>query len=112
MNVDNKVLRRLDFQRGRFFEVVTGDLLSEETDTIVNAANSNLAHGGGVALAVASADRASELPARGHSAQHTHSSHHRIRGSVSCVVSRHPRDRSDLGDRGRRVFYAARLHVR
>ena len=55
MNVDNKVLRRLDFQRGRFFEVVTGDLLSEETDTIVNAANSNLAHGGGVALAVASA---------------------------------------------------------
>jgi len=55
MNADNRVIRRLDFQRGRFFEVVTGDLLAEETDTIVNAANSHLAHGGGVALAIARA---------------------------------------------------------
>ena len=55
MNAENKVVRRLDFQRGRYFEVVTGDLLAEETDAIVNAANSHLAHGGGVALAVARA---------------------------------------------------------
>ena len=53
--MDNQVVWRMDFQQGRSFEVVKGDLLSEETDAIVNAANSNLAHGGGVALAIARA---------------------------------------------------------
>ena len=39
----------------RAFEVVIGDLLSEPVDAIVNAANGNLAHGGGVAAAIARA---------------------------------------------------------
>lgn len=53
--MDNQVVWRMDFQEGRSFEVVKGDLLAEETDAIVNAANSHLAHGGGVALAIARA---------------------------------------------------------
>jgi O-acetyl-ADP-ribose deacetylase (regulator of RNase III) len=39
----------------RAFEVVVGDLLSEPVDAIVNAANGQLAHGGGVAAAIARA---------------------------------------------------------
>jgi O-acetyl-ADP-ribose deacetylase (regulator of RNase III) len=37
------------------FDVVLGDLLQEPTEAIVNAANSQLAHGGGVAAAIARA---------------------------------------------------------
>jgi O-acetyl-ADP-ribose deacetylase (regulator of RNase III) len=55
MPAKNMVVRQVEIQQGRVFEVVTGDLLAEKTDTIVNAANSNLAHGGGVALAIARA---------------------------------------------------------
>ena len=40
---------------GRVFEVVLGDLLKEPVDAIVNAANGHLAHGGGVAGAIARA---------------------------------------------------------
>ena len=39
----------------RAFEVVVGDLLTEPVDAIVNAANGLLAHGGGVAAAIARA---------------------------------------------------------
>ena len=52
---DNEVVRHVDFHHGRVFEVVKGDLLAEKTDAIVNAANSHLAHGAGVALAIAKA---------------------------------------------------------
>ncbi len=44
-----------EYPGGRRFEVVVGDLLSEPVDAIVNAANGHLAHGGGVAAAIARA---------------------------------------------------------
>lgn len=53
--MENLVVRRMEFQQGRIFEIVKGDLLAEKTDAIVNAANSHLAHGAGVALAIAKA---------------------------------------------------------
>ncbi len=40
---------------GRRFEVVIGDLLTQPVDGIVNAANGHLAHGGGIAAAIARA---------------------------------------------------------
>jgi O-acetyl-ADP-ribose deacetylase (regulator of RNase III) len=49
------VIAREEYSGGRVFEVVTGDLLSEPVDAIVNAANGRLAHGGGVAAAIARA---------------------------------------------------------
>jgi O-acetyl-ADP-ribose deacetylase len=50
-----EVVAREEFPGGRVFEVVLGDLLREPVDAIVNAANSHLAHGGGVAAAIARA---------------------------------------------------------
>ena len=49
------VIAREEYAGGRCFEVVIGDLLSEPVDAIVNAANGHLAHGGGVAAAIARA---------------------------------------------------------
>ncbi len=46
---------RLELGRGHALEVVVGDLLLEPVDAIVNAANGRLAHGGGVAAAIARA---------------------------------------------------------
>lgn len=54
-SMDNEVVRQLDYERDKTFEVVKGDLLAERTDSIVNAANSHLAHGAGVALAISKA---------------------------------------------------------
>lgn len=45
----------LCFSNGKRFLVVTGDLLYEPVDCIVNAANGGLSHGGGVAAAIAEA---------------------------------------------------------
>lgn len=50
-----EVVAREPLPGGRVFEVVVGDLLSEPVDAIVNAANGRLAHGGGVAAAIARA---------------------------------------------------------
>ncbi len=49
------MIAREVYPGGRAFEVVVGDLLSEPVDAIVNAANGHLAHGGGVAAAIARA---------------------------------------------------------
>ncbi len=51
----DKALAQLDFPGERSFQVVLADLLKESTDGIVNAANNQLAHGGGVAAAIARA---------------------------------------------------------
>lgn len=48
-------IARASFPGGRAFCVVVGDLLAEPADAIVNAANGQLAHGGGVAAAIARA---------------------------------------------------------
>jgi putative ATPase len=49
------VIAREEYRGGRVFEVVTGNLLEEPVDAIVNAANGHLAHGAGVAAAIARA---------------------------------------------------------
>jgi hypothetical protein len=48
-------IAQLAFPGDRFFQVVLTDLIHETSDGIVNAANGHLAHGGGVALAIARA---------------------------------------------------------
>ncbi len=50
-----QVVARLELPGGGVFELVVGDLLAEPVDAIVNAANGRLAHGGGVAAAIARA---------------------------------------------------------
>ena len=49
------MIAREEYPGGRSFEVVIGDLLSEPVEAVVNAANGHLAHGGGVAAAIARA---------------------------------------------------------
>lgn len=53
--MSNQVTRRYTLPCGRTVTVVEGDLLQESVDAIVNAANSQLAHGGGIAGAIARA---------------------------------------------------------
>jgi O-acetyl-ADP-ribose deacetylase (regulator of RNase III) len=50
-----EVVAREERTGGRAFELVLGNLLEEPVDAIVNAANGRLAHGGGVAAAIARA---------------------------------------------------------
>jgi O-acetyl-ADP-ribose deacetylase (regulator of RNase III) len=49
------LVKRIEYPGGKRFEVVIYDLLHEPTDAIVNAANSGLSHGGGVAAAISQA---------------------------------------------------------
>lgn len=51
----NNVAGSVDISGGKVFQIVVGDLLSEDTDCIINAANGHLAHGGGVAAVIARA---------------------------------------------------------
>ena len=45
----NKILRQKTFPSGAAFQIVQGDITQEAVDAVVNAANSHLQHGGGVA---------------------------------------------------------------
>ena len=49
----NRILRESIFEGNKTFQIVQGDITKEEVDAIVNAANANLAHGGGVAGIIA-----------------------------------------------------------
>lgn len=49
----NRVVRSQPFPSGQMLQIVQGDLTTEEVDAIVNAANTDLQHGGGVAGAIA-----------------------------------------------------------
>lgn len=51
----NTVLLEHTFFNQKIFQIVAGDITKEEVGAIVNAANSQLAHGGGVAWAISRA---------------------------------------------------------
>ena len=48
----NSILVEKKFALGQSLQIVQGDITTEEVDAIVNAANEQLAHGGGVAWAI------------------------------------------------------------
>ena len=50
-----KILRETQLEGGIAVQIVQGNLLTETVDAIVNAANSHLMHGGGVAAAISRA---------------------------------------------------------
>lgn len=49
----NSVLKEHTLPTGQTIQIVQGDIITEEVDAIVNAANEHLQHGGGVAWAIA-----------------------------------------------------------
>ncbi len=51
----NKLIYQKQFDETHTVAVVEGDILSEKTESIVNAANEGLNHGGGIARQIASA---------------------------------------------------------
>jgi O-acetyl-ADP-ribose deacetylase (regulator of RNase III) len=51
----NEILLEHSFSSSKKFQLVQGDITAEKVDAIVNAANSQLAHGGGVAWAISRA---------------------------------------------------------
>jgi O-acetyl-ADP-ribose deacetylase (regulator of RNase III) len=48
----NTVLKERTFPTGQTIQIVQGDITTEDADAIVNAANEQLQHGGGVAWAI------------------------------------------------------------
>lgn len=53
--MEARILKTRSYPDGRAFHLVIGNLLEEPVEAIVNAANRHLAHGGGVAAAIAGA---------------------------------------------------------
>ena len=51
----NRASNQFEFPSGQVLEIYQGDIKHEKTDAIVNAANAQLMHGGGVAAAIARA---------------------------------------------------------
>jgi O-acetyl-ADP-ribose deacetylase (regulator of RNase III) len=51
----NPILREKRLPSGQTFQIVQGDITTENVDAIVNAANERLEHGGGVAWAISRA---------------------------------------------------------
>lgn len=51
----NKLITQKQFDETHMVSVVEGNILDEKTDAIVNAANENLNHGGGIAKQIADA---------------------------------------------------------
>jgi O-acetyl-ADP-ribose deacetylase len=46
------IVEQIELQNGKIIRLVKGDITSREVDAVVNASNSNLKHGGGVAAAI------------------------------------------------------------
>jgi O-acetyl-ADP-ribose deacetylase (regulator of RNase III) len=46
------IVEQIELQNGKIIRLVKGDITFRNVDVVVNAANSNLKHGGGVAAAI------------------------------------------------------------
>lgn len=68
---DNQIHASVEIEGGRTFAVVLGDITREPVDAIVNAANGQLAHGGGVAAVISrAAGEALDRESREHVQEH------------------------------------------
>ena len=47
-----EIVEQIELQNGKIIRLVSGDITSRDVDAVVNASNSNLKHGGGVAAAI------------------------------------------------------------
>lgn len=52
MREPQAIVEQIELQNGKIIRLVKGDITSRDVDAVVNASNSNLKHGGGVAAAI------------------------------------------------------------
>ena len=52
MREPQEIVEQIELQNGKIIRLVKGDITSRDVDAVVNASNSNLKHGGGVAAAI------------------------------------------------------------